>query len=223
MSDEDDNRPSPGAIREPAMRRSGCGFRYEPEELSGGVDFSRAHELLNSYSEQVLRDATTDDAEAIAERVNSAYRGDVSRQGWTTEADLLGGQRTDAAMIREHLNESLFRLAWDSKSLVGTQQIEHLDQDTAELGMLAVAPDRQGEGIGQRLVADAEAVARDRLGCHRLRIRVLHQRTALHRWYESLGFRRTGETAPFPESSRFGEPRVPDLWFLVLEKPLNTV
>lgn len=221
MSDEDDARPSPGAIREPAMRRSGCGFRYEPEELSGGVDFSRAHELLNASSALGVRDATEVDAEAIAERVNSAYRGDGSRQGWTTEADLLGGQRTDAAMVRDMLAESLFRLAWQGDTLVGTQQIEHLDEDTAELGMLAVAPEHQGEGIGRRLVTDAEQTARSRLGCRTLRIRVLHQRSELLRWYESLGFERTGETAPFPESPRFGTPRVDDLWFLVLEKRLD--
>ena len=221
MSEDDDTRPSPGAIREPAMRRSGCGFRYEPEELSGGVDFSRAHELLDPTADPVLRDATLDDAETIAGRVNSAYRGEVSRQGWTTEADLLGGQRTDAAMIRELLGETLFRLAWEDDTLVATQQVEHLDEHTAELGMLAVAPDRQGAGLGRRMVADAEATARDRLGCGTLRIRVLHQRTELLRWYESLGFERTGETAPFPTSPRFGEPRVNDLWFLVLEKRLN--
>lgn len=221
MSEDDDTHPSPGTIREPAMRRSGCGFRYEPEELSGGVDFSRAHELLNTTADPVLRDATLDDAETIAERVNSAYRGDVSRQGWTTEADLLGGQRTDAAMIRELLDETLFRLAWEDDTLVATQQIEHLDEQTAELGMLAVAPDRQGAGLGRRMVADAEATARDRLGCGTLRIRVLHQRAELLRWYESLGFERTGEIAPFPCSPRFGKPRVNDLWFLVLEKRLS--
>ncbi|PAU79833.1 GNAT family N-acetyltransferase [Halovibrio salipaludis] len=220
MSDEDDTRPSPGAIRKPAMRRSGCGFRYEPGELSGGVDFSRAHELLNGASEPLLRDATPDDAEAIAERVNSAYRGDISRRGWTTEADLLGGQRTDAPMIRELLAESLFRLAWDGDILIGNQQIKHLNEKTAELGMLAVAPDRQGEGIGRHLVTDAEAIARERLGCGTLKIHVLHQRAELLHWYESLGFERTGETAPFPTSQRFGKPRVKDLWFVTLKKSL---
>lgn len=220
MIEDDESRPNPGTVREPAMRRSGCGFRYEPEALSGGVDFSRAHELLNSSGDFLLRYALADDADAIADRVNSAYRGDASRQGWTTEADLLGGQRTDAAMIRECLNESLFRLAWEGTTLVGTQQVQHLDQNTAELGMLAVAPDRQGQGIGRHLVADAETVAREHLGCSLLRIHVLHQRTELLRWYESLGFKRTGESAPFPTSPRFGEPRVDDLWFVVLEKPL---
>lgn len=221
MSNDDDTRRSPGTIREPAMRRSGCGFRYEPEELSGGVDFSGAHELLNQIDAIRLRDATPEDAKAIAQRVNSAYRGDASRKGWTTEADLLGGQRTDAAMIRELLTESLFRLAWEGDTLVGTQQVEQLDEATAELGMLAVAPEHQGKGLGRHLVADAERVAQSRLGCHKLRIRVLHQRAELLGWYESLGFQRTGEAAPFPDSPRFGEPQVTDLWFQVLEKQLD--
>ncbi|XOZ33603.1 GNAT family N-acetyltransferase [Halomonadaceae bacterium KBTZ08] len=221
MSEQDDPRHSPGTVREPAMRRSGCGFRYEPEALSGGVDFSRAHELLGETSERILRDATPQDTEAIAQRVNSAYRGDPSRKGWTTEADLLGGQRTDIAMIQSLLAQSLFRLAWEGDTLVGTQQIEHLDATTAELGMLAVAPERQGAGLGRRLVNDAVAVAQSRFSCGTLRIRVLHQRTELLRWYESLGFQQTGETSPFPTSERFGEPKVNDLWFLILEKPLS--
>ena len=44
-----------------------------------------------------LLPATVQDAPEIAILVNSAYRGDSSRQGWTTEADLLDGTRTDAA------------------------------------------------------------------------------------------------------------------------------
>lgn len=221
MSEQDDPRHSPGTVREPAMRRSGCGFRYEPEALSGGVDFTRAHELLKGTSELVLCDATPQDAKAIAERVNSAYRGEPSRKGWTTEANLLGGQRTDTAMIQSLLAQSLFRLAWDGNTLVGTQQIEHLNATTAELGMLAVAPERQGDGVGRRLVNDAAVIAQSRFSCGTLRIRVLHQRTELLRWYESLGFQKTGETAPFPTSERFGEPKVNDLWFLILEKQLN--
>jgi hypothetical protein len=41
-----------------------------------------------------IRTATVDDAQEIAALVNSCYRGDSSRAGWTTEADLLGGTRT---------------------------------------------------------------------------------------------------------------------------------
>ncbi|NBP08302.1 MAG: GNAT family N-acetyltransferase, partial [Gammaproteobacteria bacterium] len=50
-----------------------------------------------------VRVASIDDAAALAALVNSAYRGDGSRAGWTTEADLLGGQRTDPQALEEFI------------------------------------------------------------------------------------------------------------------------
>jgi ribosomal protein S18 acetylase RimI-like enzyme len=83
-----------------------------------------------------------------------------------------------------------------------------------------VEPARQGEGIGNRLLSDAETVAHQQLGREQLLMRVLHQREELIGYYQRRGYRQTGETAPFPESQRFGNPLVDDLWFVVLEKTL---
>ena len=47
----------------------------------------------------LTRAATEDDVPALVRLVNSAYRGDSSRAGWTTEADLLGGVRIDAERL----------------------------------------------------------------------------------------------------------------------------
>jgi hypothetical protein len=41
------------------------------------------------------RPAATSEAPVLVALINSAYRGDSSKAGWTTEADLLGGQRVD--------------------------------------------------------------------------------------------------------------------------------
>ena len=43
----------------------------------------------------LLRPALLSDVPQLVSLVNSAYRGDESRAGWTTEAELLAGQRTD--------------------------------------------------------------------------------------------------------------------------------
>lgn len=48
-----------------------------------------------------FRFATIDDVPAVVALVESAYRGESSRVGWTTEADLLHGQRTDETMVAE--------------------------------------------------------------------------------------------------------------------------
>ena len=47
----------------------------------------------------ITRPATPADVPALVALVNSAYRGESSRAGWTTEADLLDGQRVDAGGI----------------------------------------------------------------------------------------------------------------------------
>ena len=222
-SESDEYGHSSGAIPEPQYRRSGCGIRYDEDQLREGIDFSAASSLRDTGGTTLdFRAATRDDAADIAALVNRAYRGEESRKGWTTEADLLGGQRIDTALILELMESSFFRLAYDGESLVGSMQIEVLDAHTAELGMLAVAPERQDQGIGRQMLDEGEAFIRDQLELDGIRMRVLHQREPLLRWYERNGYQRTGATSPFPKSPRFGEPRVDDLWFVVLEKSLSS-
>ena len=223
MNANKDDYPSAGAVPSPEYRRSGCGMRYEEGELRAGIDFSGAREMLEPATDGVLIcDAREEDAGEIARLANRAYRGDASRSGWTTEADLLGGQRTDREMILEMMDSADFRLLWEGPTLLGTVELEPINEATVEIGMFAVEPSRQGEGIGNRLLSDAETVAHQQLGRTQLRMYVLHQRDDLIAYYQRRGYRETGKTAPFPESEsqRFGNPRVDDLWFVVLEKSL---
>ncbi|TDT37775.1 ribosomal protein S18 acetylase RimI-like enzyme [Halospina denitrificans] len=221
MNANNDDHPSAGTVPSPEYRRAGCGMRYEEGELKAGIDFSGARELLEPATDGVLiRDAGQEDAGAIAKLANRAYRGDASRAGWTTEANLLGGQRTDRDMVLEMMDSAYFRLLWEGSTLLGSVQLVPIDETTAEIGMFAVEPSRQGEGIGNRLLKDAETVAHQQLSCEQLRMRVLHQRNDLIAYYHRRGYRETGETAAFPESERFGNPLVDDLWFVVLENPL---
>lgn len=222
MSSDNKDPHSAGTVPAPEYRRAGCGIRFGEDELKAGIDFSGASGLLQSATDGVLiRDARREDAGAIARLTNRAYRGDPSRAGWTTEADLLGGQRTDRAMVLELMESTDFRLLWEGDTLLGSVQLVSIDAATTEIGMLAVEPSRQGEGIGDRLLSDAETVAHQQLDCKQLRMRVLHQRDELIGYYQRRGYRKTGETARFPDSPRFGRPLVDDLWFVVLEKPLE--
>jgi ribosomal protein S18 acetylase RimI-like enzyme len=169
------------------------------------------------------RYATIADVPAIVQLVDSAYRGDASRAGWTTEADLLEGQRTDNAAVAEMLAApgSTVLLAEDGGQLVGCCRIELRPGAEAYFGMFSVQPLQQGGGLGRQLLAEAERIARDDWAAATMIMTVIAQRTELIAWYERRGYRRTGETEPFPYGNeRYGIPRRPDLVFAVLAKPL---
>ena len=183
------------------------------------------------------RDATEADIPALIALVTSAYRGDASRVGWTTEADILDGQRIDAAMLHEDLQrpQSVILLAEETRDdtpprLIACAHIavEHGDddgsddgRDAAYFGMFSVRPELQGGGIGRMVLDEAERLARERFACTRMRMTVIDCRDELIAYYERRGYRRTGIKKPFPHGNpRYGLPKRDDLQFEVLEKPL---
>lgn len=168
------------------------------------------------------RVATSSDAEAIVRLVNSAYRGDSSRAGWTTEADLLGGQRIDEMGIEEIVErpDSVILLFEEDAELLGCVELERSDRE-AYLGMLTILPTAQGTGLGRRVLSEGERWARDHWSATSIRMTVIVQRSELIAWYERRGYRRTGERKPFPYGDeRFGLPMRNDLEFEVLRKNL---
>jgi ribosomal protein S18 acetylase RimI-like enzyme len=171
-----------------------------------------------------FRVAREDDVETIVRLVESAYRGDASRAGWTTEADFLEGQRTDAAEVLaliEGFPATRVLLAEQGGRVVGSVRIDD-EGGAGYVGMFAVSPTLQGQGVGAALLAEAERVIRGELGRARARMTVIAIRDALIAWYERKGYVRTGETEPFPYGdARFGIPLRDDLVFVVLEKRLR--
>jgi len=170
-----------------------------------------------------FRAATQDDVAAIVPLVESAYRGKASRVGWTTEADILDGQRIDHQGVAEAISkpDSRVLLAEREGVLLACAHIEKRGTD-GYFGMFAVLPGLQNAGIGKRVLAEAERQVRVDWGCTRMRMTVIDLREDLIAWYQRRGYRRTGEHAPFPYGDeRFGIPRRDDLRFEWLEKPLS--
>lgn len=170
-----------------------------------------------------FRAATVADVPELVELVESAYRGQASRQGWTTEADLLDGQRSDAAMASAAVTDpgGVVLIATADGTTVACCQLERRD-GYAYFGMFAVRPDRQRGGLGRAVLAEAERFARDEWGAGELRMTVIRQRDDLIAWYLRRGYTRTGETSPFPYGDeRFGVPLRDDLLFEVLTKKLG--
>jgi ribosomal protein S18 acetylase RimI-like enzyme len=169
-----------------------------------------------------FRYATSADCEAIVALVESAYRGEVSRQGWTTEADLLGGQRTDAEEVAGILAEAEGRLllAIEGNQILGCVLMRR-EPDGIYLGMLAVRPGLQARGLGKHLLGEAEDRARREFGAKQARMTVIEQRRELIAWYQRRGYVDTGDTEPFPYGNpRIGMPKRDDLRFIVMKKAL---
>ncbi|MFG3228535.1 GNAT family N-acetyltransferase [Kitasatospora sp. NPDC048194] len=175
--------------------------------------------------EAVFRRATLADVPALVALVESAYRGEASKAGWTTEADLLDGQRTDPQSVTEAVEDAdgVVLVAEQGGELVACCQLERRG-DSAYFGMFSVRPTLQGGGIGRVVLAEAERVAREEWGVRLLEMKVVEQRADLIAWYERRGYRRTGVYSPFPYGDeRFGIPRRPDLRFEQLIKELGMV
>lgn len=164
--------------------------------------------------------ATADDDIALEQLINSAYRGESGKRGWTTETDLLDGTRTDAELIRRIISDSnsLLLKAVDNEGILGCVELRQ-EGDKLYLGMLTVRPDLQGRGIGKALMLEAESEAARR-NCKAIFMTVLAPRTELIAWYVRQGYQDTGKRKPFAFTDpRFGTPKTA-LEFAVLEKEI---
>ncbi|MEV6652478.1 GNAT family N-acetyltransferase [Streptomyces sp. NPDC051219] len=174
-------------------------------------------------AELTFRDATEADVPALVELIESAYRGDASRAGWTTEADILEGQRTDPEGVLDVVRSRGSRLLAVERGggLVACCQLEHRG-DSAYFGMFAVRPELQGAGLGKVIIAEAERSVRETWCAREMHMTVISARDDLIAWYERRGYRRTGKMTPFPYGDeRFGIPQRDDLEFELLVKPLG--
>jgi len=170
----------------------------------------------------VFRSATPADADAVIALVESAYRGNASRAGWTTEADFLDGRRTgpDDVLAQIARPRSRILLAEREGQLLACAHAA-VEDGAGYFGMFSVQPGLQNTGIGKVMLAEAERIAREDWQLPTMRMTVIDIRAELIAWYERRGYRRTGITKPFPYGdARFGIPKRDDLRFEILEKTL---
>lgn len=163
----------------------------------------------------MIRPAVEADLPHLHPVVERAYRGDSARAGWTHEADLVSGERTDIETLRSLLDgDSRLLLALDGETILGCVNIASRGGGLAYLGLLCVDPALQAGGIGRKLVAAAEATARETFAATQIEMTVIDRRAELISWYVRHGYEPSGETRPFPV------PLDPPLSMAVLVKPL---
>lgn len=182
--------------------------------------------------------AVPQNAIAISQLVNSAYRGDSSKQGWTTEADILGGQRTDPEQILQMISQpdSVILLAYaqaiDIQDKIDSNQAsdEHLigccllqniaEARTAYFGMFAILPTLQAGGVGKQMLAYAEKFVVDKWQARFMEMTVITVRKELIAWYERRGYEYTGELREFPTDPAFGIHKIDGIVLGVWRKAL---
>jgi len=164
--------------------------------------------------------ATTADIPQLNRLVNNAYRGEESKKGWTSEADIIDGIRINEEMLWEYFENkavTILKYTDDNDELVGAVYLED-KSPKLYLGMLSVSPVLQGGGVGKALLAEADKFA-EQLDCDAIIISVIRARKELVSWYERRGYVFTGETQPFHDDGRFGIPRQL-IELIVMEKRL---
>jgi ribosomal protein S18 acetylase RimI-like enzyme len=163
--------------------------------------------------------ATASDATELVHLLNSAYRGEPSTIGWTTEAHLIAGdirtsEESVTGVLQQH-GSVILKYADEKGTIIGTVNLQQ-QGSKIYLGMFAVSPHLQGKGVGKQLLEAAEIHARE-LGCTSIYMHVISARTELIEWYLRHGYKDTGERKPFHEDGLTGR-HLQLLEFAVLEK-----
>lgn len=168
----------------------------------------------------MITKALLEDIPALVTLINSAYRGETSKKGWTTEAHLLEGKRTDEQEMTEifvHPKNTILKFTENDKIIGSVLLVEKGHQ--LYLGMLTVSPELQNGGIGKKLLAEAENHAKS-LGLSSIIMTVISVREELIAWYKRHGYVDTGEREAFPESDIHVTVSKEPLEFIYLEKKL---
>lgn len=168
----------------------------------------------------MISKATVADISALNKLINSAYRGESSKKGWTTEANILDGSRTTENELKEIIenNKNTILKYTQGNKIIGCVLLVEKESELY-LGMLTVSPELQNSGIGKKLMLQAELYASN-LRLSKIVMTVISVREELISWYKRKGYVDTGGRQPFPTSDVFSQTSNEPLEFMVLEKSI---
>jgi GNAT superfamily N-acetyltransferase len=166
-----------------------------------------------------FRTASKLDAEAITQLVNYAYRPASGLAGWTHESDLVSGNRVSAGQVADMLSkpDSIILVGLKDSAIIACVHIERVESN-CHIGMLAVAPNRQGAGDGKQMLAYAENYANELFGTEKFVMVVVSLRSELIAFYLRRGYQKTGAVMDYPLSAGAGAPKYANLKVEVLVK-----
>jgi len=177
---------------------------------------------MHTFPNPHITIASVENISAIKDLINSAYRGEAAAKTWTSEADLIAGdKRTDENDLQNLMKQpgSVFlKYIDEEQKMIGCVNLQQHNHKIY-LGMLSVLPGSQGAGIGKQLLQASEEYAKH-LRCTTIYMSVISLRTELINWYLRYGYHATGESKPFIEDKLTGKHLRP-LEFMIMEKILD--
>lgn len=171
-----------------------------------------------------ITEATEFDLPQLHVLIETCYRGESSKKGWTSEADILGGIRTNVDILKTEMSASgakFLKNIDDEGQITGCVYTRLFpEENKVYIGMLCVNPQIQAKGLGKQLMAAAENVGREN-GCTKASIVVISRRAELIAWYERRGYEPTGELQPFATAGGIGDEKVENLQLKTMVKLLQ--
>lgn len=189
-----------------------------------------SNSMQNITKENVtLRQAVPADIPTLVALLDRCYRND---EGWTNEANLIGGIRTTAEEMQKTLdNDNIYLFVFENPNqkgeILGCISVDFSPVDgkpSAYIGTFAVAPELQGKGVGNVMLSAVETFAQRHAktkGLTHLSMSILSHRPELLAYYQRRGYVLTGEKIPFPTDGNNGEPKRDDLFLELLQKPIE--
>lgn len=153
-----------------------------------------------------LEIATTENTLEISELINLAYRG---AQGWTTERELVSGNRCSREDIEHEIKSpDIYFLIYKNKNKIeACISVSKAHSSTyAYIGSFAVYPRGQNNGLGKQVLIQAESFAKEKFKVTQFIMVVLSRREELIAYYERRGYTRNGNVKDYPAHLNVGRP-----------------
>ena len=171
-----------------------------------------------------FRFAQSADITKLVDLINSAYR-QQHGNSWTSEAEIVTGQRINASQLEHALSQDHFQLwiALQDEQIVACIGLTFNLYDV-EIGTFCITPHFQNQGIGKQVLDFAENYVRQKIRLEHQHLNdfvmwVLSARTELIAYYERRGYVQTGSVDDYPLNADVGRPMI-DLHLIEMRKAI---
>ena len=161
-----------------------------------------------------LTPANINNAKEINTLLNLSYRGE---KGWTTENNLVSGDRATLEEVQLSISNYLFLIYKNAEVIIACICLEEKGRDIY-IGSFAVHPEHQSHGLGSAVLSAAEHYAITKLKAKKLTMFVLSERTELISFYQRRDYKLSGINKEYPVHLNIGIPKYTGLTIVQLHK-----